>query len=194
MFNGMIQDGGGSNTLALLKAGAGTLTLGGANTFSGGTTVSGGVLKAASAAALGGSQRSVSVVAGGALYAAGGINLANAVSVQPMQTLVAGWDFQTATNGGTAIVGTPNTQTSFVANFGSGTMYLDGTHGSSGWSQAAELDANNGTTVNGGVGFSTYHDQQFSYRCLPGRRGAERPCERITDVCRSKRAWPISKA
>lgn len=70
------------------------------------------------------------------------------------QTLIAGWDFQTTTNGGTAILATPNTQTSFVANFGTGTLFLNGTNGSSVWAAASELNAFAGTAVNAGTGFS----------------------------------------
>jgi autotransporter-associated beta strand protein len=44
LFSGTIQDGA-SNTLALIKSGTGTLTLGGTNSYSGGTTVIGGTLQ-----------------------------------------------------------------------------------------------------------------------------------------------------
>jgi autotransporter-associated beta strand protein len=50
-FNGVIQNSAG--TLVLTKNGAGTLTLGGNNTYSGGATVSAGTLQIASATALG---------------------------------------------------------------------------------------------------------------------------------------------
>ena len=48
---GIISDGG--NTFGLTKAGAGTLSLGGANTFSGGTTINAGKIIASSVGALG---------------------------------------------------------------------------------------------------------------------------------------------
>jgi autotransporter-associated beta strand protein len=44
LFSGTIQDGA-TNTLALIKSGTGTLTLGGTNSYSGGTTVIGGTLQ-----------------------------------------------------------------------------------------------------------------------------------------------------
>lgn len=74
--------------------------------------------------------------------------------------LVAGWDFQTTANGGTAVVAAPNTPNLYVANFGTATMYLNGQEGSSNWvasatSTANELNAFGGTTVNAGPGFST---------------------------------------
>lgn len=75
--------------------------------------------------------------------------------------LIAGWDFQTTTTGGTAVAAAPATPKSYVANFGAGTMFLNGTEGSSNWfvpatgSTNTELTAFGGTTVNAGPGFST---------------------------------------
>lgn len=72
--------------------------------------------------------------------------------------LIAGWDFQTTTSGGTAVVGAPSCPTTLVANFGSGTLYLNGSNGSSTWITATsgnELTAFGGTAVNAGIGFST---------------------------------------
>lgn len=73
------------------------------------------------------------------------------------QTLLAGWDFQTTTNGGTAIAAAPSTPTTIVANFGTGSMYFDGTNGSSSWITAVsgnELTGFSGTAFNAGPGFS----------------------------------------
>jgi Secretion system C-terminal sorting domain len=64
------------------------------------------------------------------------------------QVLIAGWDFQTAP--GTVIVGLPNTQTSYTANVGAGTLSLNGSNGSSTWLQANELDSFTGTALNAG--------------------------------------------
>ncbi len=72
--------------------------------------------------------------------------------------LIAGWDFQTTTSGGTAVAAAPSCPTTLVANFGSGTLYLNGSYGSSTWiteSSGNELSAFGGTAVNGGVGFSS---------------------------------------
>ncbi|MDR3651445.1 MAG: chitobiase/beta-hexosaminidase C-terminal domain-containing protein [Paludibacter sp.] len=69
------------------------------------------------------------------------------------QTLIAGWDFQTTGNGGTAITAT-SCPSVFVSNFGAGTMHLDGTNGSSTWN-SNEIVGTGGTAVNAGVGFST---------------------------------------
>lgn len=70
------------------------------------------------------------------------------------QTLVAGWDFQTTDNGGTAALSSPDTPTAFIANFGTASLYLDGNNGSSNW-LSSELNSFTGTTLNAGSGFST---------------------------------------
>ena len=69
------------------------------------------------------------------------------------QTLIAGWDFQTTTYGGTALGNQDAAQpTLFNANFGSGILYLDGTNGSSSWissnANTREINAFAGTNVN----------------------------------------------
>ena len=72
--------------------------------------------------------------------------------------LIAGWDFQTTTSGGTAVAAVPSCPTTLVANFGSGTLYLNGLNGSSTWittTTGNELSAFGGSTVNAGVGFSS---------------------------------------
>ncbi|WZB69859.1 autotransporter-associated beta strand repeat-containing protein [Achromobacter xylosoxidans] len=51
-FSGLIQDGG-AGALGLVKTGAGTLRLSGANTYRGGTTVTGGILQVSRDANLG---------------------------------------------------------------------------------------------------------------------------------------------
>ena len=77
------------------------------------------------------------------------------------QALIAGWDFQTTTNGGTAVSASPATPKVYVANFGTGTLYLDGTQGSSDWfvpasgSTGTELNGFGGTAVNASNGLST---------------------------------------
>ncbi len=71
--------------------------------------------------------------------------------------LIAGWDFQTTTTGGTACVVAPSTPTLFNANFGVGTLYLNNTNGSSTWVTATtgnELSSFGGTAVNAGTNFS----------------------------------------
>jgi hypothetical protein len=75
-------------------------------------------------------------------------------------TIVAAWDFQTTTTGGTAVSAADSAQPRvFTANFGTGTLYADGTTGSGSWVSAAtatrELNAFGGTTVNATGGMAT---------------------------------------
>jgi hypothetical protein len=85
-----------------------------------------------------------------------GAMLAMASLSQVRADLVAGWDFQTTTNGGTALVAAPNTPKQITANFGSGGLFLDGQNGSSDWLANTELAAFGGTLQNtAGTGFST---------------------------------------
>ncbi|WP_297510896.1 YDG domain-containing protein, partial [Flavobacterium sp.] len=88
------------------------------------------------------------------------------------QTLLAGWDFQTTTNGGTAVVASPNTPTAYVANVGSGNLFLNGTNGSSTWSQATELSAFAGTATNAASGMSTTTTSPASLALLGGTSNA----------------------
>jgi hypothetical protein len=73
--------------------------------------------------------------------------------------LIAGWDFQTTTNGGTAGAAAPGSPLVYAANFGSGTIYLDGSNGSSTWTSAAsnpQVTSFGGSNLNtAGTGFST---------------------------------------
>ena len=83
--------------------------------------------------------------------------------------IVAAWDFQTTANGGTAAVMAPSfgitntTPKLYAANFGSGTLYLDGSNFSSNFSvpasgsTGAEINGFSGTTVNAdtSIGMST---------------------------------------
>jgi hypothetical protein len=73
------------------------------------------------------------------------------------QTLLAGWDFQTTINGGTALAVAPSTPTVIIANFGQGTLYLDGSNSSSTWNTTItdnEISAFSGCYLNTGPGFS----------------------------------------
>ena len=75
-------------------------------------------------------------------------------------SLIAGWDFQTTTNGGAAAAAAPSSPKVFAANFGTGTIYFDGTNGSSStWITASsgnELTAFGGSNLNtSGTSLST---------------------------------------
>jgi len=81
--------------------------------------------------------------------------IAASFSTLSAQTLVAGWDFQTTTNGGLQVVASTNTQTLFPANFGTGYLLLDGTNGSSlFYPLSYENGASQGVAYNTGDGFS----------------------------------------
>jgi SprB repeat len=88
------------------------------------------------------------------------VSILGSVSNVTGQTLVAGWDFQTTTTGGTAAAASPATPKVYSSNFGLGTIFFEGTNGSSNWfvpvsgSTGTELNAFGGTTVNAGPGFS----------------------------------------
>lgn len=74
------------------------------------------------------------------------------------QTLIAGWDFQTTTTGGTAAAAAPAAPLVYAANFGTGTIYLDGSNGSSTWTSLAtnpQVTGFAGTNVNATNGLST---------------------------------------
>jgi len=75
--------------------------------------------------------------------------------------LIAGWDFQTTTNGGTAAAASSSGNPSplvYTANFGTGSLFLNGSNGSSTWVSGVtnpQVTAFGGTDVNAGTGFST---------------------------------------
>lgn len=91
------------------------------------------------------------------------LSVATLFSTLSAQTLVAGWDFQT-TNAATGAVpitnstSTPPTPTIFPSNFGIGSLYLDGTNGSSlflpSWAEISGTTGVNYNTI-AGDGFST---------------------------------------
>ncbi len=93
------------------------------------------------------------------------------------QTLIAGWDFQTITPNGTAAAAAPNTPKTYIANVGTGVLYLDGTNGSSDWyvpssgSTNTELNAFTGTDVNATNGLSTTTNTVSSLAVLGGLGG-----------------------
>ncbi len=94
---------------------------------------------------------------------ASAVSAAALIASAASATLVAAWDFQTTTNGGTAVAASPATPKSYVSNFGSGTLYADGTNGSSNFfvpgsgSTNTELNGLAGTALNAdtGIGMST---------------------------------------
>ncbi len=150
-FAGSISGGG-----EVVKQGSGDLTLSGFSSHTGGTRLEGGSITASGFSALGSGD--VTAV-DGQLYVEANSSISSPITVgegaSGTPVLLAGWDFQTTTNGGTAVAAQPNTPTTLIANFGSGTISLDGSNGSSAWDQATQLNAFAGTTENVGPDFST---------------------------------------
>jgi DNA/RNA endonuclease G (NUC1) len=86
-------------------------------------------------------------------------SVARILTVTDAPVLIAGWDFQTTTSGGTAAA-TNNAPLLYQANFGSGSLHLNGAHGSSTWIVSTNGTTNqvtgfSGTTVNTAPGFAT---------------------------------------
>ena len=165
-----------SGTSTFTKSGAGALTLSGANTtLTRDLTVSGGTLKASNNSALGtgtvliATDRSGS---SGTLYVAKDKTISNNITIGGLGTgttssLLAGWDFQTTSPlnasglSGTVAVAASSSPSFYNANLGSGTLYLNGTNGSSTWITASsgnELTAQTGSTLaSGALAGSAYY-------------------------------------
>lgn len=136
-----------ANNLALVKTGAGTLTLNGANTYTGGTTVNAGMLTMGSASALGSTSGQLTVNTSGTLdmgsqnltvgnlTGTGGVISGTAVGTRTLtigQGNGTGGNFQGAINNGTG-------GTTALTKTGNGTITLSGGNGYTG-----------GTIVSGG--------------------------------------------
>jgi len=134
-FSGTIRDNGGAGgRIAIVKTGAGALTLSGSNSYGGGTTVSGGLLQVGNANALGTGALTVnggtldlagnSVSVGTLSGASGGIsNLAGGMST--LTTVASG-------NGTYAGCITDGTGTVALTRSGGGTLTLSGSNSYSG--------------------------------------------------------------
>jgi len=84
--------------------------------------------------------------------------VARTLAVTDAPVLIAGWDFQTTSNGGTAAASN-NAPLLYQANFGSGSLHLNGANGSSTWisstNSSNQVTGFSGTTLNAAAGFST---------------------------------------
>jgi autotransporter-associated beta strand protein len=141
-FQNSITDG--SATGSLIKAGAGTLTLSSANTYSGGTTVTGGLINFNSASNFGSGLITLN---GGGLQWASGTSTDISSQLAPFGSNGATFD----TNGNNVTLASALSGTGGLTKIGSGTMTLTGTDTYSG-----PTTVNAGTlTVNGSIANST---------------------------------------
>jgi autotransporter-associated beta strand protein len=114
-FAGTLQDGG-AGALSLIKSGAGTLTLGGANTYTGSTTISSGTLVLGSAAALGTTAGGTTVASGATLDLGG-----QTVGAEPLTISGAG------VGGNGALVNSSGSPATFAGNINNQSFTVGGT-------------------------------------------------------------------
>jgi autotransporter-associated beta strand protein len=149
-FDGTMTGAGG-----FIKAGAGTVTLGNNSGYSGAIDLQAGGLIAANNSSLGSSAVTMT---NGSIEAASGVTIGNNFTIGTAgstntggNVFVAGWDFQTTANGGTALVASPNTPKTILANFGdqagAAAIYLNGSNGSFNFG-SDQLSAFGGTGLN----------------------------------------------
>ena len=167
-YAGAIQDGS-ARTLALAKAGSGTLTLSGTNTYRGGTTLSGGTLRLGSTSALGARTGALAMASGatldlyansltvGVLSGTGG-TIMDSNSASGADTLTVN-QFSNSTYAG--VIQYNSTRSVALVKSGGGTLTLAGANtyrggttlnaGTLQMSNAAGLSSTGTLTVNGGV-------------------------------------------
>lgn len=137
-ISGVISNPAGPNTISLIKAGTGTWTLSGANTYTGPTTISGGTLRLGNGGT-GGSLSTSSTIVDNANF-----------TINQTDSVVQGTDFS-----GSAITGTGS-----ITQAGSGTLTLNAANTYSGGTNmnAGRLNINSASaigtgtlTINGGT-------------------------------------------
>jgi autotransporter-associated beta strand protein len=150
-ISGAIQDSSG--TLAIVKAGAGTMVLSGTNTYSGGTTITGGTLSYPTDAALSGTG--AIILNGGTLLHTGVSSLPNALSVTASSTIRSD-DGDDLTLTGANLTATGGTLLSLVNTAGAGTHSLVFTN--SGFTYAGDiaLDGNSRLWLTNTSGTQTF--------------------------------------
>ncbi|MBI1207738.1 MAG: DUF4347 domain-containing protein [Azospirillum sp.] len=112
-----------TGTVALTKAGAGTLTLSGSSSYSGTTTVSAGTLVAANSGALGSIAGGTTLSSGTTLQLQGGITLAEAITINAAEALINASGDNTIS--GNIVVASASGNPDFLAAAGS-TLTLSG--------------------------------------------------------------------
>lgn len=153
-YSGVIQ-----NNLRLTKAGSGTLTLSGANSYTGGTTLAGGTLGLGSAGAIGGAG--AIVFNGGTLQ----FGAANATDYSSRFSTAANQAYKLDTNGRNVTLATALTSSGgALTKYGAGTLTLGGANtyggatsimgGTLALGRANALSAATALTVAGGARFN----------------------------------------
>ena len=140
------------STFGLTKAGAGTLTLTGSNTYTGNTTISAGTLNANSTSALGGASNTL-IFSGGTLQAGGTIT---SPSTRPV-TLTASTTGTIDTNGNSVSIAGVISSSGALVKSGTGTLTLTGTNTYSGSTtiSAGTLNANASAAIGDGSATNT---------------------------------------
>ncbi len=129
-FSGVIEDGAG--TTSLTKAGTGTLTLSGTNTYSGGTTINAGTLAVSSDANLGAASGALTFN-GGTLQTTGNLSSNRDITLNGNGTF-------NANSGTISTLGGVISGVGSFTKIGTGTLTLSGTNSYAG-----------GTTISGGT-------------------------------------------
>ncbi|UEM24124.1 Ig-like domain-containing protein [Skermanella mucosa] len=144
-FSGVIGGTGG-----LTKAGTGTFTLSGANTYEGATTVSAGLLVAAHNTALGTTTGATTVATGASLGFSGGVTVADAVTVAGAGLSSGGALYNVS--GSNTLSGAVTATANFTLGASAGTLTLGGQISAAG---STLTKSGSGTVVLGGTGSTT---------------------------------------
>jgi autotransporter-associated beta strand protein len=186
-FSGILQDGAGG--LSLVKNGTGTLTLGGANTYTGATTINAGTLHLAHQNAL---QHSTAVLAGGALtfdaaataYNLGGLSGSGTVTLSNSATVPQPVALTVGSNGASTLFSGSLTGSGSLTKAGSGTLTLSGANSYLGsltvaagtlyLAQAASLPVTSSPSVQSGAtaAFNVGGTGEFAITSLPVLAGS----------------------
>ncbi len=166
-IGGTTAGGAAANNLAVIKDGAGTMVLGGANTYTGGTTVSVGTLRVGNATALGANASAVSVTSGAVLDLNGiTMNGTNALSLNGSgiggtgalinsSSSTSGRYAGTVTLGSASTIGTTGTQFLQISDGTNSVVNLNGflltLKGNGTVAAAINIPRGNGITGAGGV-------------------------------------------
>jgi len=175
VFGGVIMNTTG--TLALVKTGAGALTLGGSNTFKGGTTVVSGTLQAGNANALGSATGALAVNGGvlnlygnslsaGALSGSTGAMITNTVSgTNTLTTTVSGTSTYAGSiaNGAGAVAFTKSGSGTLIL---SGSLTMAGLNANAGVTQLAQSGSIGAVSVAAGATLSMAAHSGSTYNVL----------------------------